>query len=395
MGSKRLVGANDTGDWPHEIVMCTSQAGVSVPGQSRPDARSPYAPPPGSGLVPEELRAEISLADRLREQIAFFDSGWTLVAVNQAWADATLRETHPTSFPGSNYLAWCEQLAAEGDEAARATAEALRRIDAGEIGHFDQVDSGARARSGHTYQTRIYAFGEPSRQWRAVARYDMTELITLKQQKRQLGSKLLHAESEERRRVARDLHDTTSQDLVALQLTLANLKRGQRLPFQKGFADADEALERLQREIRGMSYLFHSRWTEEKGFDQALEEMVHGFARRSGIQIRLSVDDTEGVDRRLGLAVHRIIQEALANVQRHAKASEVDVKLIGTQRRLHIMIRDNGSGFTSEGLRADAAGVGLCSMRERVQELGGLFKLKTGATGTSITASLPLQDEQA
>ena len=233
--------------------------------------------------------------------------------------------------------------------------------------------------------------GQPGRLYRVVARYDLTELMALKRQKLRFGNQLLNAEAEERRRVARDLHDSTAQDLVALQLSLANLKRGHRPRFREKFADADEALDRLQREIRSISYLFHLSPPDQPSLSKGLEAMAKGFGRRTGLNVTLWLDDVEVADPKLKMAVHRLTQEALANVHRHSKATEVEVRLIATESRLHLMVKDNGVGIEAHSEVA-AVGVGLSSMRERIEEFGGSLVLKSGKTGTSVIASIPHPD---
>jgi two-component system, NarL family, sensor kinase len=348
--------------------------------------------PPGLGLTASDVRAQIAFADGLAEQVAFLDRNWTFLAANEAWTNAMMDATPPGLLPGSNYLEYCDALASKGDVEARATAGALRRIDAGEIARFDCIEAGDRARGGRTYQVSIYPCAAPRRQWRVMVRYDVTELTSLKQQKHRFAGQLLNAEAEERRRVARDLHDTTAQDLVVLQLTLANLKRGRGPLFREKLADADDALDRLQREIKSVSYLFHSPTPDQPSLSKDLESLARGFGQRTGLQVSLWLDDADVIDRRLCLMVHRLTQEALANVHRHAEASEVEIRLIITEQRLHLMIKDNGVGFTAGFDMRDSVGVGLRSMVERVEELGGRLVVKSGLDGTSLIASLPFHD---
>jgi two-component system, NarL family, sensor kinase len=348
--------------------------------------------PPGPGSTASDLKAQIALADGLVEQIAILDRNWTLLAVNQAWTKAAIDGTCPDLTLGSSYLKFCDALASEGDSEARLTATALRGIDSGDIERFDHLDAGERSGSGRTHQVRIYACPGP-RQWRIMVRYDVTDLVALKQQKRRFSSQLLKAEAEERRRVARDLHDTTAQDLVALQLTLANLKRGRGSAFREKLVDADEALGRLQREIKSISFLFHSPMPDQPSLAKGLEALAKGFGQRTGLNVTLWLDDSDVLDGKLCLMVHRLIQEALANVHRHAEASEVEIRLIITEQRLHVMIKDDGIGFRMGSDVGESVGVGLRSMVERVEELGGRLVLTSGGSGTSIIASLPFREE--
>jgi len=358
-------------------------------------ARSNVTPllPPGLDLTASELKAQIALIDGLMEQVAIFDRKWTLLAVNRAWTKAAIDGSCPELPLGSNYLKHAEQAAAGGDVEARATVTALRSIDSGDIDRFDHLVGGEAGPGGRTYRVRIYSCGE-RRQWKIVVRYDVSELVALNQQKQHFAAQLLQAEAEERRRVARDLHDTTAQDLVALQLTLANLKRGRGSVFRDKLADADEALGRLQREIKSISFLFHSPTPDQLSLAMDLERLAKGFAQRSGLSVNLHLDETDVIDRKLCMMVHRLTQEALANIHRHAAASEVDIRLIITDQRLHVMIKDNGIGFRTGADAGDSAGVGLKSMAERVDELGGRLVITSGSGGTSIIASLPFRDER-
>ncbi len=349
--------------------------------------------PPGRDLTGSDLKAQLALVDGLPEEVAILDRNWTLLGINRAWAKAAIDGHCPDLPLGSNYLRLCDRAASEGDGEACATATALRSIDSGDIDRFDRLEGGEHAPGGRTYRVRIYSCGE-RRQWRIVVRYDITDLAALNEQKQHFAAQLLQAEAEERRRVARDLHDTTAQDLVALQLTLANLKRGRGSVFRDKLADADEALGRLQREIKSISFLFHSPTPDQLSLSVDLERLARGFAQRSGLSVNLCLDDTDVIDRKLCMMVHRLTQEALANIHRHAAASEVEIRLIITEQRLHVMIKDNGIGFRNGADAGESAGVGLKSMAERVDELGGRLVITSGSGGTSIIASLPFRDER-
>src|SRR3954469_8954073 len=154
--------------------------------------------PPGLDLTPSDLKAQVALVDGLVEQVAILDRNWTLLAVNRAWTKAAIHGLCPELPVGSNYLKLCQQLASEGDGEARVAVTALRSIDSGDIDRFDQPDGGQRMRGGRTYRARIYCCGE-RRQWRIMVRYDVTELVALKEQKQHFASQLLQAEAEERR----------------------------------------------------------------------------------------------------------------------------------------------------------------------------------------------------
>src|SRR5205085_4495113 len=254
--------------------------------------------PLGVGLTASDLKAQLAFADGLPEQVAILDKNWTFLGANRAWSRAAADRPRPGLAPGSNYLGYCEERARQGDEEARTLAEGMRRIDAGQIGQFEYFE-GSQGLRGPSHQVRLYACTMPRRQWRVIARYDVTEVAALKRQTDAFADRLLNAEAEERRRVARDLHDTTAQDLFVLQLTLANLKRGRGSLFRGKLTDADEALHRLQQEIKSISFLFHSPVPDQPSLSKGLETLAKGFGQRTGIHVTLWLDEADVLDSRL------------------------------------------------------------------------------------------------
>lgn len=331
----------------------------------------------------------MALADTLAEQVALLDRDGTIVAVNKAWKEAARPRTMCGLGEEDNYRRACADRAGKGDPDAMAIGEALDAMGTGALSRFEHIDRTDRSWTGRVYNVRVSLLPAGSSAWAVIARYDVTQLMALRRQKRRLSSLLLHAEAEERRRVARDLHDSTAQELVALQLSLAQLKRHKSAAAAQAFSDIDCALERLQREIRALSYLFHAPAIGDGGLCTALETMALGFCRRAGLDVTLSLDPMPEAESKIGGALYRLAQEALANVHRHAKASEVEIRLLKTARRIHFMIRDNGIGLGRRSGDPAPVGVGLTAMRERIAEIGGCLVIRYGDHGTSIVASLP------
>jgi signal transduction histidine kinase len=212
-----------------------------------------------------------------------------------------------------------------------------------------------------------------------------------------LSQRLLKVQDEERRRLSRDLHDSTGQTLAALKISVSLLQEhckgdSSTLVFAAEVAGlADQAIE----EIRTMSYLLHPPLLDEVGFACAAEWYVEGFAKRAGIHVKSDFGTSEGrLPIGVEVALFRILQEALTNVHRHANASEVRVCLRYEGEKLVLEIKDDGHGISQDRLallrQASAeTGVGLAGMRERVYELDGEIEIESEGQGMTLRAVIP------
>jgi two-component system, NarL family, sensor kinase len=227
---------------------------------------------------------------------------------------------------------------------------------------------------------------------------DVTERNEAQTAFRQISNQLENLQQEERRRLARDLHDSTSQELAALNWNLA------RIIGLVG--DRDEALRRLVREtkdlatlcsarIRSASYLLHPPLLGKAGLTLAIPWMVENFEQRSGIRVALYVSDSLGRFRdEIEIAIYRVAQECLANVLRHSGSAEAQVTLSRKDAWLQLSVNDSGTNQAGQLLMHSynsRSGVGISGMRERVEELGGCLGIDCSATGTSVTAAIPLE----
>jgi two-component system NarL family sensor kinase len=213
-----------------------------------------------------------------------------------------------------------------------------------------------------------------------------------------LSQQLLKVQDEERRKVARDLHDATGQTLAALKMAVASLEC--KLQEDQDAADVlsdiaaltDQAL----KEIRTTSYLLHPPLLDEIGFTAAAKWYVEGFAERSGI--KASLDFARGPERlsiEIETALFRVLQEGLTNVHRYSGSSKVSVCFQHRADGLVLEIADRGCGISAEllqRLREGSAetGVGLAGMRERLDELNGTLEISSDGSGTTLRAIVPL-----
>lgn len=215
---------------------------------------------------------------------------------------------------------------------------------------------------------------------------------------RKLSQRLLKVQDEERRRFARDLHDSTGQTLSALKMSILFLRRGctedppKLALISEVEALADQALE----EIRTMSYLLHPPLLDEVGFECAAEWYIEGFSKRSGISVKAEIANSkQRLPRSTEIALFRVLQESLTNVHRHSGAAEAFVRFERQPDAVILEIIDFGKGITAERLLllngvSSETGVGLAGMRERLDELGGKLEIESDARGTSMRATVPL-----
>ena len=218
---------------------------------------------------------------------------------------------------------------------------------------------------------------------------------------RRLSVQIMAVQDEERRRIARDLHDTAGQSLAAMKMTVSALRAsGTILPETLQLADDLDALsDEALREIRTTSYLLHPPLLDEAGFASAAKWFVQGFSQRSGIRVDFDLDEDVGPLVNVDIALFRVLQEALTNVHRHSECSVVTVNFALEDTEVVLQIGDNGHGFSADGLRdftesRATVGVGLPGMRERVRQLGGALEVQSNQTGTRLQARIPITAEQ-
>jgi len=202
--------------------------------------------------------------------------------------------------------------------------------------------------------------------------------------------RLLNAEDEERRRIARDLHDSTVQELVAASL---GISRAQAAPEQaaEALTDAAAALGRAKQELRTVAFLLQPPLLDECGLAMAVRVYAEGVARRSGIAIEVEAPQASlALSRPQETALFRVVQEALANSVTHAGATRVRIRLSARDGRVCAEVSDNGKGMARAGEFSgfSAEGAGIPGMRARIRQLGGALRISSGPAGTVVEASV-------
>jgi signal transduction histidine kinase len=213
---------------------------------------------------------------------------------------------------------------------------------------------------------------------------------------RELSLNVLRIQDEERRRVARDLHDTVGQTLTALKLTLSALEDAvvQFPQTSDFFADLNRLADQALQEIRSTSYLLHPPLLDEAGFAAAAAWYIDGFNKRSPIQVKLQLPEGIRLPGSVEIVLFRVLQESLTNITKHAGSATVDVFLQLDKNVISLSVRDYGKGISAERLAkmngcGSDVGVGIAGMRERLKELGGRLEIESDSTGTLLKASIP------
>ena len=229
-----------------------------------------------------------------------------------------------------------------------------------------------------------------------------TELNIANQQLRELTSHVLHLQDEERRRIARELHDSAGQSLVVLAMNLTRLEteaKAQMASLTKTLATvADSAVlvNELSMGIRTISYLLHPPMLDEAGLGPAMRWYIQGFAERSKIVVDLDLSDDFGrLSQDLETTIFRVVQECLANILRHSESRVANVSIERSAEEVRIEVRDKGKGIApgklSEIAVSHTPGVGIRGMQERVRQLGGTLKITSDGAdkGTLVVALFP------
>jgi len=216
------------------------------------------------------------------------------------------------------------------------------------------------------------------------------------QELQRLTVRLLNLQDTERRRLARELHDVTAQNVFATSLNLSRLERSQLDPAEQRrlLAESRQLCDQALQEIRTLSYLLHPPVLDQAGLVGALKWYVEGFARRSGIEVDISsIKDVGRLDTDVETALFRVVQESLTNTSRHSGSSTAVIKLERQGDQVILQITDHGRGMSklasSDTEGAASLGVGIPGMRQRLRQFGGILQIASNDRGTVVTASVP------
>jgi len=224
------------------------------------------------------------------------------------------------------------------------------------------------------------------------------QLEILNRELRTLSSNLIATQDDERRRIARELHDSLGQELSAAKMMTDRIVMLNRSPeTTKEAAEISNLIDHAIQQVRSISYLLHPPLLDEIGLQSALQFYLEGFTKRSGIEVSLDMQpsDFPRLSLELETAIFRIVQEAVTNVFRHSGAREAWVTLLKNDTHVTGTVRDNGKGITEavmEG-RPDRIGVGIGGMRQRVKEFNGQLSIANATPGTIVEVVIPMEGD--
>jgi len=265
------------------------------------------------------------------------------------------------------------------------------------------MESAHRRKDGHIFPIELslnYLLYEGHEYSFAIAR-DITERKKREEALQLLSTRLLQLQDEERRRIARDLHDVTGQDLGAVVVNLAHLRRvaTDLKPEAQSIVTESVALaEQVLQQIRTLSYLLHPPMLDEIGLVSALHWYIEGFTKRSGISVDLEVDSETGrLSLEIETALFRIMQESLTNIHRHSGSGGATIRLVRNKENVALYVKDQGSGILegADGETVDnvqSLGLGILGMRQRLRQFGGKLEIETSKHGTEIKAIVPIAE---
>jgi signal transduction histidine kinase len=223
------------------------------------------------------------------------------------------------------------------------------------------------------------------------------ELLNASEELRELSARILQAQDEDRRRIARELHDGAGQLLAALGMEASNLaSEGDRLSSRAAASlkNIESLIAQMNTDIRTMSHLLYPPLLDAVGLQSALKDYVSGFAERSGIPVSLDLPEAiERLDRDYEVSLFRIVQECLTNIHRHSGSKTASIRILRNDGALVLEVRDEGRGMPAERLseiQSRGSGVGIRGMRERTLQLSGTMSIESDGSGTRIRVVIPV-----
>jgi len=223
------------------------------------------------------------------------------------------------------------------------------------------------------------------------------ELAQAERKLRDLSASLLQTQDEERRRIARELHDGIGQDMAAMKMNLSRIARERAnlsVGAERALDENCQLIEEASQQIRTMSHLLHPPLLDEVGIESALRWYVEGFAERSKIKVRMELTPGFGdeLPRDLALSLFRIVQESLTNIHRHSGSPTAIIRIERSPSEIVLRVQDEGHGISAEQrekIYSGEGGVGFRGMQERVRQFGGRLEIESSERGTRVTAVVP------
>jgi two-component system, NarL family, sensor kinase len=335
--------------------------------------------------------------DALSAHVAILDDQGNIIAVNQAWR----RFAEENGFAGTNYGVGSRYLDFGNPSAEQDAGVARRGI--GEVleGHsegFRLLYPCTCVNGQRWFQLRVSQFTEREARRLLVSHEDVTEVKMAQDARRDIDNRILQSREEERRRIARELHDSTVQKIFAVNLNLMGIKTtlgSAEKKIHELLAETIALGRECMQELRTISYLLRPPLPAGHDFLPALHSYIDGFCKRSGIRVNLVLPaHASRMPAKIENALFRVVQETLSNIHRHSQSATATVALRTNDVSVVLEVKDKGKGMPAApetGLYGTTGG-GLAGIEERVHELGGSLEIKPANPGTIVTATIPLAE---
>ena len=349
----------------------------------------------------------------LSAHVCVLNKEGVILKTNDAWKEFARHNSDLTIAGvdvGQNYLEVCRRAIAGGDSAAQVTLEGIEAVLAGRRPSFTREYDCHSPEEERWFLMRVTPL--KGAQGVVISHTDISERVRMareleehvlmlgkqREELESLAGKLIEAQEQERKRIARELHDDFNQRLAALAVELETLERAPIAipePVARQLAVVRGHVGQLSDDLHDLAYKLHPSLLEHVGLEVAMRDHIGEFTRRTGLPVRFTARE---VPRALPLDVatnlFRVAQESLQNVSKHAEATDVTVKLSGSSKGIGVSVRDNGKGFDLENKDARVKGIGLVSMQERARLLGGFLRIHSlPREGTKVCAWIPRSQE--
>ena len=350
-----------------------------------------------------------AVLDSLSAHVCVLDKEGVILKTNDAWT-AFARQRADGVFTigevGDNYLDLCRHTIAAGTSTGQAILKGIEAVLTGDQPSFiaeyhaalpgeerwilmrvaplkgakgvviSHTDISERVRMARSLEDHVLLLGE---------KHEELESLT---------GKLIEAQEEERKRIARDLHDDFNQRLAALSVELESMERtpiAPPEPVARQLAAIRVQVGRLSDDLHDLAYKLHPSLLEHVGLEVAARDHVAEFTKRTGLPVMFTAREVPGtLSPEIATNLFRVMQESLQNVFKHAQATEVTVRLSGSSKGIGLSVRDNGKGFDLESKNVRVRGLGLVSMQERARGLGGFLRIHSlPRDGTKVCAWIP------
>ena len=329
-------------------------------------------------------------------EIALLDLRGVILSVNAAWrASAAVRALElANDGVGARYVDVCKAALPQLDETALD-----RELERLLVGNAPQMEK-TYAIAGELRHVQITPLQLGRATYFIAIHEDLTERARVLAALNETSGQLLHAQEQERQRIAIELHDSMNQHLAAMVLTVGQLRRrlSEGRDVRAQLDDLEKLAQQATRETRVLSYLLNASRDEREPLTAALRRLVQGFGSRTELEATLETDGpVDAINTAVQHALFRVVQEALTNVHRHAQATKVTVRLQASARHVSLSIADDGRGMPSARAGDDdeaPLGVGIPGMRARIEQLRGTLDIASHASGTVVTAKVPARGVQ-